>query len=86
MDSEIVDKAFSLPRRLEGGKSVGYIALMDGDAVVISVTNVKNLLDSQITGAEFADLSRSLVGQRGSIDYQEFEQSLLSASDVERVR
>ena len=86
LNSEITDKAFSLPRPLEGGKSVGYIVLTDGDAVVISVTNVKNLLDSQITGAEFADLSRSLVGQRGSIDYQEFEQSLLSAADVERVR
>ncbi len=86
LNGEITNKAFSLPRPLEEGKSVGYTVLTDGDAVVISVTNVKNLMDSQITSAEFADLSRSLVGQRGAIDYQEFEQSLLSAADVERFR
>ncbi len=86
LDREISQQAFSFPRPQEGGKSVGYTVLADGDAVVISVTNVKNASDSQITGPEFASLSNSLVSQRGAVDYQEFEQSLISNAYIERVQ
>ena len=80
---EIREEAFSLPRPLEGGKSLGYASLESGDVAVISVTNVTNYPEMQVSEEEFVSLSRALARKQGAIDYGEFESALLADATVE---
>ena len=79
---EIREKAFALPRPLEGGKSLGYASLESGDVAVISVTNVTNYPEIQASEEEFVSLSRALARKQGAIDYGEFESALLADATV----
>ena len=83
LDDEIREKAFALPRPIEGGKSLGYAFLDAGNVAVISVTNVANYPEAQVSGEEMASLSRALGSKRGSIDYNRLEGSLLADASVE---
>lgn len=83
LDDEIREKAFALPRPIEGGKSLGYAFLDAGNVAVISVTNVANYPEAQVSGEEMASLSRALGSKQGSIDYNRLEASLLADASVE---
>ena len=83
LDDEIREKAFALPRPIEGGKSLGYAFLDAGNVAVISVTNVANYPEAQVSGEEMASLSRALGSKQGSIDYNRLEGSLLADASVE---
>lgn len=82
MDVVINREAFSLPKPREDSKSVGYAMLLDGDAAVISVTNVKNKGDRELGINELDRLQRVLAIRQGAIDYQNFRDSLAQAADV----
>ncbi|MEX1236683.1 MAG: hypothetical protein WD994_00275, partial [Pseudomonadales bacterium] len=86
MDREINQEAFRLPRPAETTKSVGYSLLSSGDAVVISVTNVRNQPESQMNVAELEGLKRILENQRGAFEYREFRNQLAEAGDISRSR
>ena len=75
--------AFALPRPIEGGKSLGYAFLDAGNVAVISVTNVANYPEAQVSGEEMASLSRALGSKQGSIDFNRLEGSLLADASVE---
>ena len=83
LDDEIREKAFALPRPIEGGKSLGYAFLDAGNVAVISVTNVANYPEAQVSGEEMASLSRALGSKQGSLDYNRLEGSLLADASVE---
>ena len=83
LDDEIREKAFALPRPIEGGKSLGYAFLDAGNVAVISVTNVANYPEAQVSGEEMASLSRALGSKQGSIDFNRLEGSLLADASVE---
>lgn len=84
LEAAIRTEAFSLPKPDENTKSIGSTILPDGDAVVISVTNVENKPEEAITSAEIAMLGRGLASQKGFIDYQEFRKSLADVAEIER--
>ncbi len=84
MDPAINRKAFSLPKPLEGNKSVGYTQLSDGGVAVISVTNVRNVKDGLIGVRELEGLQRLLATRQGNDDYQEFQESLLAKARITR--
>ncbi len=84
LDQAILREAFSLPRPLEGTKTIGMTMLPDGDAVVISVTNVKNGTESAADG-QLKQLARILGSQQGNADFQEFQESLVARASVSRV-
>ncbi|MFT6435929.1 MAG: peptidyl-prolyl cis-trans isomerase D [Candidatus Azotimanducaceae bacterium] len=85
LDREIVSEAFSLPRPAEGTKSIGSSMLLDGDAVVLSVTNVTNSSESSMVSTELTSLSRVLAVQQGTHDYFEFRETLATDGNVDRV-
>lgn len=85
LDRQIVSEAFSLPRPVEGTKSVGSAILLDGDAVVLSVTNVTNSPESNMASTELTSLSRILAVQQGTHDYLEFRETLGTDGDVDRI-
>jgi peptidyl-prolyl cis-trans isomerase D len=84
MDSEINEAAFKLPRPEEGNKSVGYKVLSDGDAAIVSVTNVKNAPIGEFEADRIDGLSRILANQRGFIEYQEFRDQLRATAEIEK--
>jgi peptidyl-prolyl cis-trans isomerase D len=86
LDAEIRNHAFSLPRPVEGEKSIGKVTLAGGDVVVVSVTNVTNKAEDEITSAELAGLGRILNSQQGIIDFQEFQDTLAENATVERTQ
>ncbi len=83
MDRQINQKAFGLPRPLEGNKSVGYTVLANGDTAVISVTNVKNKSDDETSGEELSNLAQFLGSQQGLADFIEFRDNLEADGLVE---
>ena len=85
LDREIVTEAFSLPRPVEGNKSIGSAILADGDAVVLSVTNVTNKSETGMATSELTSLSRVLAVQQGTHDYFEFRETLGEDGKVDRV-
>ncbi len=85
MDMAINREAFSLPKPQTGNKSVGYAVLADGDAAVISVTNVRNKSNDEPGGAEQASLLRVLGVRQGSMDFQDFQESLNKTADISKV-
>ena len=84
MDEEINAEAFKLPRPAEGDKSVGYALLLNGDAVIISVTNVLNKPVKEIDTEELATFSEFFSKQQGFIAYQEFTLNLAQTGSVSR--
>jgi len=85
LDREIVTKAFSLPRPVDGTKSIGSAILTDGDAVVLSVTNVTNSSENSMEATELTSLSRVLAVQQGTHDYFEFRETLNADGDIDQV-
>jgi len=84
LEATIRAEAFSLAKPAENAKSIGSTTLADGDAVVISVTNVENKPVETISAADIAMLGRGLASQRGYVDYEEFRQSLTNVAEIER--
>lgn len=84
MDRDINREAFLLPRPREGNKSVGYAKLPNGDAAVISVTNVQNKAEAELGPSEVVSLKRVLASRQGAIDFQNFQDSLVELADVAR--
>ncbi len=82
MDRDINREAFSLPRPREGNKSVGYAKLPNGDAAVISVTNVQNKVEGDLGPSEVVSLKRVLASRQGAIDFQNFQDRLVDIADV----
>ncbi|MCZ6502007.1 MAG: SurA N-terminal domain-containing protein [Gammaproteobacteria bacterium] len=85
MDTTINREAFSLPKPQAGNKTVGYALLPDGDAAVISVTNVKNKSSDDTVIAGLDSLFRVLGERQGFMDYQAFQDSLTAIADINRV-
>jgi peptidyl-prolyl cis-trans isomerase D len=83
MDREINVQAFALPRPQEGNKSIGYAILANGDAAVISVTNVVNKPDDEVSGEELSSFARALASQQGQSDYLEFRGNLYAEGTIE---
>jgi peptidyl-prolyl cis-trans isomerase D len=83
LDESINKSAFSLPRPLEGNKSVGLALLDDGDAAVISVTNVQNKKPGDDM-QDVAMLARILASQQGTSDFLEWREGLAEAATVKR--
>ncbi len=82
LDREINRQAFGLPRPEEGNKSVGYAMLADGDSAVISVTNVNNKDQNDMSRQELSNFARALASQQGAIDYAEFRDNLTASGSV----
>jgi len=72
-----------LPRPQEGNKSIGYAVLANGDAAVISVTNVVNKPDDEVSGEELSSFARALASQQGQSDYLEFRGNLYAEGTIE---
>ncbi len=85
LDREIVVEAFSLPRPAEGSKTVGSAILADGDAVVLSVTNVTNKPKTGMAETELTSLARVLAVQQGTHDYFEFRETLGEDGSIDTV-
>lgn len=85
LERKINVEAFKLARPPEGTKSVGYTLLPDGDAAVISVTNVQNKPRSDVSDEELKSLGRILANQRGGFEYSEFRDNLAAMGEVTRV-
>ncbi|MFB0971289.1 MAG: hypothetical protein QMB26_07950, partial [Pseudomonadales bacterium] len=81
-DREISTQAFTLARPAEGNKSVGYAVLSNGDAVVMSVTNVNNKTEKE-SESDLDRLAKVLGAQQGLSEYQEFRSSLNPGGLVE---
>ncbi|NQV64777.1 MAG: hypothetical protein HQ497_05365 [SAR86 cluster bacterium] len=75
--------AFSLPRPREGNKSVGYTLLGDGDAAIVSVTNVQNKSAGDDV-QNVASLARILSSQQGSGDFLDWREGLALNATVNR--
>ncbi|MDA1299309.1 MAG: SurA N-terminal domain-containing protein [Proteobacteria bacterium] len=84
LEGGIRSYAFSLPRPDESGKSVGYTTADDGDAVVVTVTNVRNKEPSGSTEADIPGLGRVLAAQEGRTVFSEFQAALADSADIER--
>ena len=84
LEDEIRETAFSLPRPTEGGKSLGYVLLDTGNVAVISVTNVVNYPQIQVSADESASLASALGRKQGTIDYTRLEDSLLADAVVKQ--
>ena len=84
LEDEIRETAFSLPRPTEGGKSLGYVLLDTGNVAVISVTNVANYPQIQVSADESASLASALGRKQGTIDYSRLEDSLLADAVVKQ--
>jgi peptidyl-prolyl cis-trans isomerase D len=84
MDASINQEAFSLPKPQPGDKTVGYTLLLDGDAAVISITNVRNKPAGETGMAELDSLIRILGARQGGMDYQEFQESLAEMADIDK--
>ncbi|MEX2488242.1 MAG: SurA N-terminal domain-containing protein [Pseudomonadales bacterium] len=76
IDPEIRARAFNLARPPETGKSVGYTILEEGDAAVVTVTNVENGDVDAMAAQDIRQLGRALANQRGRHDFQEFRANL----------
>ena len=83
IDQAINKRAFSLPRPQEGNKSVGFTLLEDGDAAVISVTNVQNK-EAENDLQDVAMLARILASQQGTGDFLEWRESLAESATIKR--
>tara|TARA_R110002072_G_scaffold3830_6_gene27356 strand:+ start:30711 stop:32579 length:1869 start_codon:yes stop_codon:yes gene_type:complete len=84
IDAEINREAFSLARPTEGNKSVGYALLSNGDAAVVSVTNVQNKAPEDVDVSNLGSLARVLATREGASDYQELAEHLREISRVSR--
>lgn len=84
VDPVILREAFSLPRPVEGKESLGQTILANGDSVVLRVSRVTNDA-GDLSEQELAALARALSSQLGTVDFQEFENSLSANADLERI-
>ena len=84
IDGEINREAFSLPRPVEGDKSVGYTLLANGDAAVVSVTNVQNKAPQEVDVSNLSSLARVLATREGASDYQELANHLKAIGKISR--
>ncbi|MFT5012075.1 MAG: peptidyl-prolyl cis-trans isomerase D [Patiriisocius sp.] len=84
IDGEINREAFSLARPVEGNKSVGYTLLANGDAAVVSVTNVQNKAPAEVDVSNLASLARVLAAREGASDYQELANHLKAIGKISR--
>ncbi len=85
LDPEINREAFGLPRPPEDLKSVGWAQLSDGDAVVITVTRVNDVPQTDVSEEDVQRLARAFASQQGGYEYSEFNAALRTRADVERV-
>lgn len=86
IDRAILSSAFKLPRPPEGGKSVGYTMLADGDAAVFSVTRVVNKAQDNLHVADLDRMRRALANQRGAYEFREFRDELADEGDVTKTK
>ena len=81
--ADISRYAFSLPRPRAGNKSVGYTLLGDGDAAIVSVTNVQNK-SAEDDLQNVASLGRILASQQGASDFLDWREGLALNATVKR--
>ena len=84
IDREILNEGFRLPRPAEGGKSVSAISLANGDAVVVSVSQVENGSLDATPNQQLDAIAGALAGRLGGNDFAEFRNELEAFFDVER--
>lgn len=72
MVREINAEAFKLPRPEEGGKSVGYSLLDNGDAVVVSVSRVIEVEETALLDEDVISIAKVLASRSGQTNYAEF--------------
>ncbi len=85
LDSEINEEAFGLARPPENGKSVGYTVLEDGDAAVVTVTNVENGDVDDLSEENIRGITRALALQQGRDDFMEFREDLTRRTEITRM-
>ena len=83
-DPMILSEAFKLPRPAPEKETVGYSILPNGDSTVLLVAKVSNRQPDELTDIELSSLSRALSVQLGSVDFREFEDSLMASATLER--
>lgn len=84
IDAEINQKAFTLPRPVEGNKAIDYVVLANGDTAVVSVTNVKNAPAAEVDVANINSLARVLATREGSADFQSLREYLREEGSISR--
>jgi hypothetical protein len=73
-----------LARPTDGNKSVGFVSLANGDTAVVSVTNVKNKLPTEIDTSNLSSLARVLATREGAADYQELRDYLAATGNISK--
>jgi peptidyl-prolyl cis-trans isomerase D len=85
LDPQITSEAFKLARPAEGDKSVGGTILNNGDAVIISVTEVIDKDASDVSEEEKKSLARVLANGKGGFAYSEFRNDLQANAEIEKL-
>jgi peptidyl-prolyl cis-trans isomerase D len=84
IDPLVMREAFKLPRPADDKESLGTAILPNGDSLVLRVSEVTNGPRAEMIEAEVASVRRNLGSQRGSMDFQEFEDALTAEASIER--
>ncbi len=84
IDRAILDEAFDLPRPAAGTETVGYTSIPGGDALVVRVSGVTIKAESDLPETELTAWTRAQSGYQGSLDFQEFEGSLIESASLDR--
>lgn len=82
MPHAINDEAFSLAPPPTNSKSVGYTTLPDGDSAVVSVTNVVNGGDDQISAKDLASMQLIMSVAQGRYEFREFHNELAKNAHI----
>ena len=85
IDAFVRTKAFKLPRPAETKESLDTAVLPNGDALVLRVSTVIDAPEDQMQEAEIESIQLGLARQFGAIDFNEFQNSVRGAADLERV-
>jgi peptidyl-prolyl cis-trans isomerase D len=85
VDRVVLQEAFSLPRPAASKESLGAATMPNGDAIVLRISGVQNKDVSEMSEVELSTLRQGIANQIGTIDFQEFEDSLTREADLERI-
>ena len=80
----ILREAFALPRPAENKESLGLMTTPAGDSVVLRVSAVNDRSNELIDPAEISNIQNSFAMQLGNFDFQDMENGLIEAANIER--
>ena len=85
IDPLVIREAFKLPRPADDKESLGTAMLLNGDSLVLRVSEVKNGRSTEVIEADVASVRENLASQLGTMDFQEFEDALTAEALIKRV-